>query len=29
VNLVGQIEGDPTLLAQIPNGSKILIKRAT
>ena len=29
VNLVGHIEGDPTLLAQIPNGSKILIRRAT
>ena len=29
VNLVGQIEGDPTLLAKISNGSKILIKRAT
>ena len=29
VNLVGQIEGDPTLLAQIPNDSKILIRRAT
>jgi len=29
VNLVGHIEGDPTLLAQIPNDSKILIRRAT
>lgn len=29
VNLVGHIEGNPTLLAQIPNDSKILIRRAT
>ena len=29
VNLVGHIEGDATLLAQIPNDSKILIRRAT
>ena len=28
VNLVGQIEGDLTLLAKIPHGSNILVRRA-